>query len=161
MANTLSVAGATRVAWSLSDGVGSSKSDTQSSSRSITTGTGPNQANVAFSETISTQATGIWQSYDDLAFAVSAFGVNGSARFTKIKEVFVSVATGPTGGYMVFSMPTGVANVRINAGGQFHYCDYLTGIPVSAGMITVSNGVSGAYSGEITVIGEGSFEAVP
>jgi hypothetical protein len=157
MANTLSVAGATRVAWSLSDGVGSSKSDTQSSSRSITTGTGPNQANVAFSETISTATMGS-ASFDVSLVDVNAFGFSGYASFTKIKEVFVSVTTGPTGGYMVFSMPTGVTNVRINAGGQFHFCDYLTGIPVTSGSISISNGVSGAYSAEITVIGEGTFE---
>jgi hypothetical protein len=86
-----------------------------------------------------------------------AFGMQGYAVFENVKEVFVSVTTGPTGGYMVLSMPTGVANVRINAGGQFHYCDYLTGIPISGGNILVSNGVSGTYSGEITVIGNGYF----
>lgn len=158
MANTLSVAGATRVAWSLSDGVGTSKSDTQSSSRSITTGTGPNEANFAWSETFSTTGVG-GVAWDVSHLPVSAFGFVGLGGLTKIKEILVSVTTGPTGGYVTFGIPTGVTGVRINAGGQFHFCDYLTGLSQPSGNISIANGVTGAYSGQITVIGDGIYES--
>ena len=156
MANTLSVAGATRVAWSLSDGVGTSKSDTQSSSRSITTGTGPNEANVAWSYAFSTTGIGS-SSWSVAALPVSAFGPTGSASVTAIKEVLVTVSTGPTGGYVAFSAPTGVIGAQVNVGGQFHLADYLTGIAVTTGNIVIANGPTGSYAGEITVIGNGSY----
>ena len=153
MANTLSVAGATRVAWSLADDGGSSRSDTQSSSRSITTGTGPNQANVAWSYSFATTGVGS-ASWSVSALPVSAFGPTGSATVTTIKEVLVTVSTGPTGGYVAFSAPTGVVGARVKVGGQFHLADYLTGIGVTTGNIVIANGPTGSYAGEITVIGK-------
>ncbi len=156
MANTLSVAGATRVAWSLADDGGSSKSDTQSSSRSITTGTGPNQANVAWSETFAT--TGIGSvTWGTLSLPVSAFGPTGSAQVTTLKEVLVTVSTGPTGGYVQFGAPTGMTGVRINVGGQFHFADYLSGISTATGSFSVANGITGTYAGQITVVGNGTY----
>jgi hypothetical protein len=159
MANTLSVAGSTRVSWSLSDGDASSKSDSQSSSRSITTGTGPNQANVAWSETFATTGVGS-VTWDISQLPVSAFGFAGLAGLTKVKELLVSVTTGPAGGYVRFGIPTGVTGVRINAGGQFHFCDYLTGLSTASGNISIANGVTGSYSGQITVIGDGAYESI-
>lgn len=157
MPNTLSVAGATRVAWSLADSDGASKSDTQSSSRSITTGTGPNQANVAWSYPFSTTGIGS-ASWSVSALPVSAFGPTGSASVTAIKEVLVTVSTGPTGGYVAFSLPTGVVGAQVAVGGQFHLADYLTGIGVTTGNIVIANGPTGSYAGEITIVGNGSYQ---
>lgn len=158
MANTLSVSGSTRVSWSLSDGDGSSKSDSQSSSRSITTGTGPNQANFAWSETFSTTGVG-GVAWDISQLPVSAFGFTGLGGLSKIKELLVSVTTGPTGGYVTFGIPTGVTGVRINAGGQFHFCDYLAGLSLGSGNISIANGITGSYTGQITVVGDGIYES--
>jgi hypothetical protein len=157
MPNTLSVAGATRVAWSLGDSDGASKSDSQSSSRSITTGTGPNQANVAWSYAYATTGIGS-ASWSVAALPVSAFGPTGSASVTAIKEVLITVSTGPTGGYVTFSAPTGIVGARVSVGGQLSVCDYLTGIGVTTGNIVIANGPTGSYAGEITIVGNGSYQ---
>lgn len=156
MANTLSVSGSTRVSWSLSDGSGSSKSDAQASSRSISSGTGPNQANVAWSETFATTGVGS-VTWGTLSLPVSAFGPTGTARVTTLKEVLVAVSTGPTGGYVQFGAPTGITGVRINVGGQFHFADYLSGISTATGSFSVANGITGTYAGQITVVGNGTY----
>jgi len=70
------------------------------------------------------------------------------------------VTTGPSGGYVTFGAPTGVTGVRINVGGQFHLADYLTGITLSTGDFAIANGVTGTYSGDITVVGNGVFESL-
>lgn len=160
MANSLSVAGNTSVSWSLSDDAGNSKSDSQRSTRSITTGTGPNQANVAWSETWTTTGSGS-ASWPAAALPVSSFGVSSAAAGVSVmKELLVSVTTGPSGGYVTFGAPTGVTGVRINVGGQFHLADYLTGITLSTGDFAIANGVTGTYSGDITVVGNGVFESL-
>jgi hypothetical protein len=76
---------------------------------------------------------------------------------TAIKEVLVTVSTGPTGGFVRFSAPTGVIGAQVAVGGQFHLADYLTGIAVTTGNIVIANGPTGSYAGEITVIGNGSY----
>ena len=59
MANSLSVAGNTRISWSLSDADAQpqvSMSAQRSSARAITNGTGPNQATVAFTTALTITA---------------------------------------------------------------------------------------------------------
>lgn len=157
MANTLSVAGNTIVSWSLSDDAGNSKTDSQRSTRSISTGTGPSQANAAWSETWSTTGVG-GTSWDVSQMPGYAYGVAYAIGFSKVKEILFAVTTGPTGGYVTFGAPTGVTGVRVNVGGQFHLSDYLEGITTSTGSFAVTNGVTGTYSGDITVVGNGTFE---
>jgi hypothetical protein len=164
MANTLSVSGNTRLAWTLSEsqGVGSvSRSVEQRSSRSIANGTGPNQANVAITDTVSVTGTNT-RNLDVAAYATNAFGFPGQAFFSTVREVLVSVTTGPTGGNLTVGLPTGVTGVRLNVGGQFHWIDYLGGIPSSASPANVSlkSNVTGVYSVDVTVIGTGDFGSI-
>jgi hypothetical protein len=161
MANTLSVSGNNRLAWTLSEsqGVGSvSRSVEQRSSRSITNGTGPNQANVAITDTVS--VTGTSTTNIDLAeYVDKSFGYDGVLSFSTIKEVLVNVATGPTGGNLTVGIPTGVTGVRMNVGSQMHLADYTAGLAVGGSFsgITLKSNVTGTYSVGVTVIGIGSY----
>ena len=157
MANTLSASSLTSVSWSLSDANGTSRSGSRSYSRSISHGTGPNQANVAWSETFSTTGLGS-ASWTTSQVPVYSFGFAGSGGFTVLKELYVAVTTGPTGGYMTFGASTGATGVRVNVGSRFHLADYLTGLSPAAEFV-VSNGITGVYQGEITVIGNGYYES--
>jgi hypothetical protein len=164
MANTLSVSGATRLSWALSEtqNVGSiGKSADQRSSRSISNGTGPNQANVAITDTVS--VTGTSTTSIDLAYYYDkSFGYDGLLTFTTIKEVLVNVATGPTGGNLTVGLPTGVTGVRMNVGSQMHLADYTAGLAVGASpsWIKLKSNVTGTYSVDVTVIGVGSYENI-
>ncbi len=164
MPNTLSVSGNTRLAWTLSESqsIGSvSRSVEQRSSRTIANGTGPSQASIAFSTTESVTGTNT-RNLDVAAYAANAFGFPGQAFFSTVREVLVSVTTGPTGGNLTVGLPTGVTGVRLNVGGQFHWIDYLGGIPSSASPANVSlkSNVTGVYSVDVTVIGTGDFGSI-
>jgi hypothetical protein len=161
MANTLSVSGNTRLAWVLSENqnVGSvSKSVEQRSSRSITNGTGPNQANVAFTDTVSVTGTSTTQ-IDLAEYIDNSFGYDGNLVFTVLKEVVVNVTTGPTGGNLTVGIPTGVTGVRMNVGSQMHIANYIAGYPVGASFsgITLKSNVTGTYSVSLTAVGVGTF----
>jgi hypothetical protein len=167
MANTLSVSGNTRLAWVLSENqnVGSvSKSVEQRSSRSITNGTGPNQANVAMTATVS--VTGTNTQYVDLAeYYDTTFGYQGILDFTVLNELVVNVTTGPTGGNLtvgtvtITDAPTGV---RMNVGSQMHIASYITGYPVqnSFSGLTLQSNVTGTYSVRLTAVGVGDFRNI-
>ena len=161
MANTLSVSGNTRLAWTLSEtqAVGSvSKSVEQRSSRSITNGTGPSQANVAITDTVSVTGTSTTQ-VDLAAYVDNSFGYDGNLVFTVLKEVVVNVTTGPTGGNLTVGIPTGATGVRMNVGSQMHITDYTAGYPVGASFsgITLKSNVTGTYSVSLTAVGVGTF----
>lgn len=161
MANTFSATGRTRLAWTLSEtqDVGSvSKAVDRQSSRTITNGTGPNQANVAITDTVS--VTGTSTTEIDLAeYQDQSFGYAGFLIFTTLKEAIVHVTTGPTGGYLTVGLPTGVTGVRLNVGGQMHIADYLAGLAVGGSFsgIQLKSNVTGTYSVDVTAIGVGSF----
>jgi len=161
MANTLSVSGNTRLAWVLSENqnVGSvSKSVEQRSSRSIINGTGPNQANVAFTDTVS--VTGTSTTTINIAnYLDRSFGYDGRLAFSTFKEVVVNVTTGPTGGNLTIGLPTGVTGVRMNVGCQMHLLDYTSGYAAATGTANISlkSNVTGTYSVDLTVIGVGTY----
>lgn len=162
MATALAVSGNTRLAWSLSDPQSPTSytaSAQQQSSRTISNGTGANQANVAFSTSLT--ITGTNSAAISLNSAsVSSFGYSGKAVFTNIREMLVSVTTGPTGGYVLFSAPaaaTGVSGVSVRVGGQLHLLDYATGVATATGAWTFQNGPTGTYGVDFTAIGLGSF----
>jgi len=162
MANSLSVAGNTRISWSLSDADAQpqvSMSAQRSSARAITNGTGPNQATVAFTTALT--ITGVGSSTINVnAAPVTSFGFAGKAVFTQIREMLVSVPTGPTGGWVLFSAPTGTTGatgVAVRVGGQLHLVDYLTGISTATGAWTFQNGPTGTYGIDFTAIGLGSY----
>lgn len=162
MANTLSVAGNTRLSWSLSDADSQpsvSMSAQKLSTRSISNGTGVNQANVAFSTSLTITGTNS-TTLNINAAPVSSFGYAGKAVFTNIREMLVSVPTGPTGGWVLFSCPTGVtgvSGVAVRVGGQFHLLDYTSGISTATGAWTFQNGPTGTYGVDFTAIGIGSY----
>jgi hypothetical protein len=161
MANTLSVSTAARASWVLSDSqnVGSvSKSADQNFSQSVSSGTGPNQANVAITDTVSVTGTST-TSIDLGQYVDRSFGYDGYLTFTTLKEVLVNVTTGPTGGYLTVGIPTGITGVRMNVGSQMHLADYTSGLAVgdSFSGITLKSNVTGTYSVDVTVIGIGVY----
>lgn len=158
MANELAITGNTRLTWSLTDTqpIGSvTRSAEQKSSRSVSNGTGPNEANCAWSAQYTITGVGSL-SLNAASLAMPSFGYSGNASLTQIKEVLLSVATGPTGGYVTFGMPTGATGVRVNVGGQFHWLDYLAGVGAT-GSFVVQNAVTGTYSVNLSVVGNGTY----
>lgn len=161
MANTFSATGRTRLAWTLSEtqNVGTlSKSVDRQSSRSISNGTGPNQATVAITDTVSVTGTNT-TSIDLGLYTDRSFGFDGLLVFSSLREAIVSVTTGPTGGHLTVGLPTGVTGVRLNVGAQMHIADYLTGLGVgnSPASISLKSNVTGTYSVDLTAIGIGSY----
>lgn len=162
MATSLSVSGNTRLAWSLTDSqtkVSFAGSSESLANRSITNGTGVNQATVAFSRSLTITGTNS-SSINVNAATVSSFDYTGKAVFTNIREMLVSVPTGPTGGWVLFSAPaaaTGVSGVAVRVGGQMHIVDYATGVSTATGAWTFQNGPTGTYGVDFTVVGLGSY----
>jgi hypothetical protein len=162
MPNVLVVTGNTRLTWSLSDqqAIGPvGRSAEQKSGRSITHGTGPNQANVAYTNTFS--IAGMDDIELDLGLMdVSAFGFGGLLSISKVKELLIEVTTGPTGGYVTVRLPAGITGIRVNAGGQFHWIDYLSGLEY-VDNLKVENGITGTYGIELSLVGNGYFWSYP
>lgn len=155
MPTTLAVSGNTRLAWSLSDpqsAVSFSGSGESRASRSITNGTGVGQANVAASVSVTGTQAG---------FSLSLTGVTGSvlgatqtAVISTVRELLVSVTTGPTGGFLTLTHP-GISGVRVGVGGQFHLADYGSGI--TGGTLSFAATVTGTYGVDLTAVGLGSY----
>ena len=155
MPTSLTVAGTTRLAWSLSDSQSAadySASGEDRSSRSVSNGTGVGQANVAASTTITGTQAG---------FSLAITGITGSvlgavqtARVNTVRELLVFVNTGPTGGFVTVTHP-GISGVRVGVGGQFHLADYGSGI--TGGSLAFASTVAGTYSVDVTAVGVGTY----
>jgi hypothetical protein len=155
MPTSLTVAGTTRLAWSLSDSQSAadySASGEDRSSRSVSNGTGVGQANVAASTTITGTQAG---------FSLAITGITGSvlgavqtARVNTVRELLVLVSTGPTGGFVTVTHP-GISGVRVGVGGQFHLADYGSGI--TGGSLAFASTVAGTYSVDVTAVGVGTY----
>ena len=155
MATSLTVAGTTRLAWSLSDSQSAadySASGEDRTSRSVSNGTGVGQANVAASKSITGTQAG---------FSLSITGITGSvlgavqtANVSTVRELLVQVSTGPTGGFLTVTHP-GISGVRVGVGGQLHVADYGSGI--TGGTLSFSSSVSGTYAVDVTAVGVGSY----
>jgi hypothetical protein len=155
MPTSLTVAGTTRLAWSLSDSQSAadySASGEDRSSRSVSNGTGVGQANVAASTTITGTQAG---------FSLAITGITGSvlgavqtARVNTVRELLVLVNTGPTGGFVTLTHP-GISGVRVGVGGQFHLADYGSGI--TGGSLAFASTVAGTYSVDVTAVGVGTY----
>ena len=155
MPTALTVAGTTRLAWSLSDpqSVASySASGEERSSRSVSNGTGVGEANVAASKTITGTQAGFSLSLTGITGSV--LGATQTANVSTVRELLVQVNTGPTGGFVTMTHP-GISGVRIGNGGQFHLADYGSGI--TGGTLSFSSTVSGTYSVDVTAVGVGSY----
>ena len=156
MANSLSVAGSTRLAWALSnaDSAASQSAGTeQRTTRDIANGTGPNQANVAHSQRITCTGSGASLSIGGLE--IQAFGVTGILAIGTLKELLVNVVTGPTGGYLNLAAPGGITGTRVGVGGQVHWADYAVGATGTA--VSLSGGPTGTYAVDLTMVGVGVF----
>lgn len=157
MPTTLSVAGTTRLAWSLSDdqstitfsGAGEARS-----SRTISNGTGPGQATIAASKSLTGTQAGFSVSLTGITSSV--LGGTQTANVSTVRELLVSVSTGPTGGFLTVTHP-GISGVRVGVGGQLHVCDYTAGI--TGGTLAFSSSVSGTYGVDVTAVGLGSYGA--
>lgn len=154
MANSLSVAGNTRLQWSLSDGT-AGVGKQMLAARTITNGTGPNQATVAYYEQVTATGSGFTRSLG--ALPVTVLGIAGSAGITNVREILVSVPSGPTGGALSLAGPAGITGVRLGVGGQFHWVDYATGATGTSTSVTLSSGVTGTYTVDVTLVGVGSY----
>jgi hypothetical protein len=155
MPTSLTVAGTTRLAWSLSDAQSSadySASGEDRTSRAISNGTAAGQANVAASATITGTQAG---------FSLAITGITGSvlgavqtARVNTVRELLVQVNTGPTGGFVTLTHP-GISGVRVGVGGQFHLADYGSGI--TGGTLAFAASVAGTYTVDVTAVGVGTY----
>lgn len=154
MSNTLTVAGNTRTAWSLADEV-SSQAKEISSVRAISTGTGPQQATVAWFERITATGSGASRALGTLP--VTVLGVTGSLAVSNVRELLVSVVSGPTGGSYLLAGPAGVTGVTIGVGGQFQWLDYVAGATGTGTTISLASGITGAYTVDMAVIGIGTY----
>jgi len=155
MPTTLAVSGNTRLAWSLSDPqsvVSFSGSSESRTSRSITNGTGVGQANVAASKSVTGTQAGFSLSLTGVTG--SALGATQTAVISTVRELLVSVTTGPTGGFVTLTHP-GISGVRVGVGGQFHLADYESGI--TGGTLSFSATVTGTYGVDLTAVGLGSY----
>jgi hypothetical protein len=155
MPTTLTVAGTTRLAWSLSDpqSVASySATGEERSSRAIENGTGVGQANVAATKTITGTQAGFSLSITGITGSV--LGTTQTANVSTVRELLVQVNTGPTGGFLTMTHP-GISGVRVGLGGQFHLADYNSGI--TGGTLSFSSSVAGTYNVDVTAVGVGSY----
>jgi hypothetical protein len=161
MANTLSVTGSSRLSWSLTDAqaVGSAvRTVDERSSRTITHGTGPNQATVAYTNTHTVAAS----STLSLAFgsiSTSSFGSTGTLAVTTVKEMLVS-PTGVTGAFVYVGGGSGVTGVKVNTGGEYHLCDYAVGLSPSewvGSTLRVQNTTTGSINVDVSIVGIGSY----
>lgn len=154
MPNTLSVAGSARLSWSLSDGT-SSQSKEVSTLRSISNGTGPNQATVAWYERVT--ATGVGFSRALGTLPVDVLGITGTASVTNVRELVVSVVTGPTGGSFSVAGPAGLTGVVVGVGGQLHWANYVTGATGTSTTLALTNGITGTYTVDLAIVGVGTY----
>jgi hypothetical protein len=154
MPNSLTASGQTRLAWSLSDDetvFGASANAEARSSRTISNGTGPNQAQVAVTRRIT--CTGSGQTFNLTGISTEYFGITGTTAVTNVRELLVQVTTGPTGGFLNLQAPGGITGVRVGVGGQFHWLDYAVG--ATGTTIALSGGATGTYSVDMTIVGLG------
>ena len=163
MSNSLAASGSTRLSWTLTNtqSVGSvTRTAEVRTSRTITNGTGPDQATVGYTNThIVTGATTI--SFPFAGIEYDSFGSTGIVAFTDIREVLVKVAA-TTGAQLFVGYATGVTGHRVPYGGEYHLCSYTTGIAASdwaGSALRIHNPTSTAVSIDIAIIGVGSFSS--
>jgi hypothetical protein len=166
MATSLSVSGASRTSYSLSDdpAIGSvSEGAELSTNRTIDNGTGSGQANAAWRNRV-TIAAGQVYSLDLTALGATVFGFGGQVSLTKLKEVFVLVNTTTAGAHVLWGVigpgdTTGYA-ARIGRGGEYRWADYADGITVTNSandMIYVANPSAGSVEIDLLLVGVGTY----
>lgn len=165
MANTFESVGQTQLTWSLSDDDGVSRERELRLDRSLVNGTAAGQANVAYTTTLS--VTGAGSSLNGASLWSPVLGVDATTFFSDVKELIVSVTSGPTGGWVRFGAPTGAAGatgvqgIAIRVGGQLHLVDHVNGFTVGSGGSSTAfdfiPGTTGTYTVEFQAIGIGGI----
>jgi hypothetical protein len=163
MPNSLTVAGSTRLSWTLTDSQTNSsvtRSGSESATRAITNGTGPQQANVVWGGLVTvapSQTTGVVFA----SMPVSAFGPTGTATVTTVKEILVfNTTTGVTGASLLVGSTGAITGTAVNGGGQWHWADYAVGSAPStwpASTLWLRNTTTGAIVADVSVIGVGTY----
>jgi hypothetical protein len=163
MSNSLTASGSTRLNWTLTatQSVGTvTRSAEVRTSRTISHGTGPDQATVGYTNThIVTGASTLTFPFSGIEY--NSFGSTGLVAFTDVREILVKVA--PTTGAQLFvGYATGVTGHRVPYGGEYHLCSYTTGIAASdwaGSALRIHNPTATAVSIDIAIIGVGSFSS--
>lgn len=162
MATQLAVSGKTSLQWSLSDAhelQSFSATSVRRVSQAIANGSGLNQANVAvsFPYTVAAPATGV------VAAAGVPFenlGITLNANITTLREMLVTVASGPTGSYAKVEVTTGVSGIKgvsVGIGGMLHWSDYLSTADCSTADFRFQAVGTGVLHLDVTLIGLGSY----
>lgn len=163
MSNSLSATGATRLSWTLTatQTVGSVKREAESRvARTITNGTGVNQANVGYAQT-HTVTGGTTVDLDLTGITHNAFGSTGVVAFTTVKEVLMVVGSA-TGVNVLIGGITGTTGTKVNEGGMYHLCDYAVGLAASnwsGSTIRIGNPTTVPINVDVSLIGVGTFSS--
>jgi len=162
---TLTLTGYNRLTFSLDDTqlVGSVTGDVEvRSSVTVSNGTGPGQANVAWATGV-TLAAGQAYSFDLTNLSASAFGYQGKVTVATLKDVILVNNETTAGRYLLYGVisasdTTGYA-ARVNRGGSYRWTDYQDGIAVTAGnkTIFIANPSSGSVTFDLALAGVGTF----
>jgi hypothetical protein len=163
MSNSLTASGSTRLSWTLTStqSVGSTTRTAEiRTSRTITNGTGADQATVGYSNTHTVTGTATVE-FDFAGIEYDSFGSTGIVAFSDIREILVKVAA-TTGAQLFVGYATGVTGHRVPYGGEYHLCSYTTGIAVSdwaGSALRIHNPTSTAVDIDIAIIGVGTFSS--
>lgn len=166
MAIEFSSTGQTVVTWTLTDsGESASRESAYRTARDISHGTGPNQATVAYSTRLTLDSAGVTL-LDPGALIGNIYSITSNTAMTRVREMLVSVSSGPTGGWILFGGPTGpsgitgMQGVGVRVGGQLHWVDYQSGaIGYDNPGIGFKRGTTGTYTVDVTIVGLGEIGA--
>jgi hypothetical protein len=146
--------------WSDSPAIGSLAESVEiKTSRTITNGTGADQANVAWRDRVTIPAG---QSYalELRDLGATAFGFGGRVTLTTLKEFFVVNTETAAGRYvLVATIGASDATARVNRGGDFRVADYVDGWTVTSGstdIVHLANPTAHPVTVELGVVGVGS-----
>jgi hypothetical protein len=162
---TLSLSTNARLSYSWSDSptIGSLAESVEiKTARTITNGTGADEANVAWRDRVTIPAG---QSYAlnlrDLS--ATAFGFGGRVTLATLKEFFVVNIETAAGRYVLVATiganDTTAYAARVNRGGDFRVADYSDGWTVTAGttdVVHLANPTAHAVTVELGVVGVGT-----
>jgi hypothetical protein len=162
MPNTISLSANNRITWTVSDGVAAESQEVRTA-RSITNGSGANQANVAWRNQVTIPAGQVY-SFDMNNLADSALGYSGRVTITSIRDVMVVNMTTTAGAYVLWGVigpsDSSAYAARIGRGGEYRVADWYDGQAVTVGVdnvIYVANPSSVAVTLDVAFAGVGTY----
>lgn len=166
MPTTLEVSGNARLTYTFTDAptIGTLAETAQIlTTRTITNGTGANQANAAWRNRV-TIAAGQAYTLELTNLGATAFGFSGVLSLATLKEFFLVNNATATGRHVLVGCigPNDATaySAKVGAGGDYRVADYLTGWPVTAGStdtITIANPTAHAITVDIGLVGVGTL----